>query len=866
MPAAGFNRGLGRVWSLLRAEYPIRPRALRKSTDSEEAFRTIAETLPQLLWTARGDGTIDYFNRRWIEYTGVTAASLGASKGYLTGVVHPDELDETWARWRSAIETGTAYEIEHRLRRAADGSYRWFLHRAEPIAGADGTITRWIGTATDIDEQRRARESLRFMVEAGTLSTASLDVATICDTLVQVAVGHFADWCLVTLLQDGGLRTVAMAHKNADLLHYVEQFRDRYPIRPEDALARVVADNVPVLVERLTDADLQARARDEQHLELLHKLQIHSVMMVPLSTPGGSAFGALSMISAESGHLFDQADLAVATAVASRAATAIVNANVFVAERTISQRLRFTARVNELLFEASDLWTTMGRVAATIAGEVADACAVLRLQGDALRTHSIVHRDPRVDAALGGLVGRRALRTEAERTLVSRLLRHETVVWANDGGTRLRDSVWPYLSAEVESLDSATTVVVPLYCGTTTFGALMVFYSECAFDPGRDVELLEEIATRAAIALERAEAHERERRIAATLQQASLPSIIPQPEGIAFDAVYMPAGEGDIGGDWYDAIELDDGSVVVSVGDVTGRGIQAAAIMSKVRHAMGIVPRHAADPKEILDSAEWFLRKRYPEAIVTAFVAIISPDRRTLRYANAGHPFPLLRRNGELIELPALGLPLGLRQLDGAGQTEHLELHEGDVLVLFTDGLTEWNHDIGEGQRCLEGLLRSEAILVSAAPARLIQRACLPNDRAQDDVAILTVSLAKPPDWSFVSEEARAAASARAQFVEFLQGRGADAEFVARAELIFGELLGNAVRHAAGAIEIHLVCSDDATVLHVIDSGPPFGLADGLPSDPLSEEGRGLYIVAQLARNLTVERIGSYGNHVSVTL
>ena len=224
----------------------------------------------------------------------------------------------------------------------------------------------------------------------------------------------------------------------------------------------------------------------------------------------------------------------------------------------------------------------------------------------------------------------------------------------DDDAMEMKQNAWPYLTDAIEALGAKATFIAPWHAGSSTFGALVAHYSD-DFDP-RDIGLLEEIAHRASVALERAETLERERRIATTLQQASLPSLIPRVAGLRFDAVYAPAGEeADVGGDWYDAIELDDGSVVVSVGDVTGRGIQATAIMSKVRHAMGMAPLHERDPSKILDSAGWFLRKRYPDAIVTAFVGIISPDRRMIRYANAGHPLPMLRRDGELIELHAIG-------------------------------------------------------------------------------------------------------------------------------------------------------------------------------------------------------------------
>jgi anti-sigma regulatory factor (Ser/Thr protein kinase) len=103
--------------------------------------------------------------------------------------------------------------------------------------------------------------------------------------------------------------------------------------------------------------------------------------------------------------------------------------------------------------------------------------------------------------------------------------------------------------------------------------------------------------------------------------------------------------------------------------------------------------------------------------------------------------------------------------------------------------------------------------------------------------------------------------------VEFLRSAGSSERFINTAELVFGELLGNVVCHAPGPVEVSVDCFDDTLVLHVIDTGPPIAVTDWhLPEDTLSERGRGLFIVAQLAANLRIEHIANYGNHISVTM
>jgi PAS domain S-box-containing protein len=832
---------------------------------SDESFQRIADGLPHLVWTAKADGTIDFFNRRWIEYTGITLEKFAAN-GPRIGVVHPDEFEPTWALWRSCLESGQPYETEYRLRRLTDGAYRWFLARAEPIHDAKGKIVRWVGTATDIDAQRRATESMSFVVEVGNVLAASLELDEICASLARVAVEHFADWCHVVLLREGKLTSAAIYHKNPKLLEAVERYRNHFNRRPDDPLERAVKYGESLLLERIPSTLIDGQAQDSEHLELLRSLGMKSLMLVPLSAPDGKVYGTMSMVSSESGRAFNERDLVVAKAVAARAAVAIQNALLFADERRAAEQLRLSSRVNSLLFETGDPWKAMERVAQIVATEVGDACAILRLQGDTLRTEIVVHRDPATDAATAVLRGRRVMRLGAELELAQQLKQHRTIVLSDGDGEHMVERAWPYLSAEVKALDAKTSVIVPLDAGASTYGALVAHYSREEFD-SRDIPLLEEIAARASVAIEHAETLERERRIATTLQQASLPSLIPKPKGLRFDTVYSPAGdEADVGGDWYDAIELDDGSVVVSVGDVTGRGIQAAAIMSKVRHAMGMAPLHESDPTKILDAAGWFLGKRYPEAIVTAFVAIVSPDRKTLRYATAGHPLPILRRDGELIELETFGLPLGLRHLAPPERSNTLELQDGDILLLYTDGLIEARRDIELGESALREVLRSELFAASASPARLVARACLPP-AVHDDVAILAVLVGRPPVWSLYVDDARAAVDARSHFVDFLKGLQAGEDFIDRAELIFGELLGNVVRHAPGPVEISVESNVDSIVLHVIDSGRPLPESERrLPDDLLSERGRGLFIVAELASEVRVEHVRNCGNHLSVMM
>lgn len=125
---------------------------------SEAHLRQLADAMPQLVWTGRADGTLDYYNSRVQEYAGIERMADGTWSWQL--VLHPDDREPTVAAWQHAVATGEVYQFEHRIR-MADGSLRWHLSRAVPIADESGTVLKWFGTATDIDEVKRAQEVLQ---------------------------------------------------------------------------------------------------------------------------------------------------------------------------------------------------------------------------------------------------------------------------------------------------------------------------------------------------------------------------------------------------------------------------------------------------------------------------------------------------------------------------------------------------------------------------------------------------------------------------------------------------------------------------------------------------------------------------------
>ncbi|HYJ45452.1 MAG TPA: PAS domain S-box protein, partial [Pyrinomonadaceae bacterium] len=307
-------------------EQTMAPEELRRS---EERYRYLADAMPQIVWTARADGHVDYYNQRWFEYTGLT---IEETQGWgWQRVLHPDDLQPCLRRWARAVETGEDYEIEYRFRRASDGAYRWHLGRAVPARDEDGAILKWFGTCTDIDDHKRAEEALRFIVEASGILASSLDYETTLGNVARLSVPGLADWCVVhTVEEDGKIQQLAAAHKDESKLELLREINHRYPAGLDSAHSYplVIRTGEPELIPEITDSQLSGVARDEEHFRLLRQLGLKSTLCVPLRARGRT-LGAITFATAESGRIYDTSYLALAENLAHRAATAVDNARLY---------------------------------------------------------------------------------------------------------------------------------------------------------------------------------------------------------------------------------------------------------------------------------------------------------------------------------------------------------------------------------------------------------------------------------------------------------------------------------------------------------------------------------------------------------
>jgi serine phosphatase RsbU (regulator of sigma subunit) len=235
---------------------------------------------------------------------------------------------------------------------------------------------------------------------------------------------------------------------------------------------------------------------------------------------------------------------------------------------------------------------------------------------------------------------------------------------------------------------------------------------------------------------------EQELKVARSIQRASLPKEVPDLEGWKISPCYQPARE--VGGDFYDFLELIDGRLGIVVGDATGKGVPAALVMASARSMLRAVAQASHSPGDVLSRVNDALVTDIPtNMFVTCFYAILDPRSGRLVYANAGHDLPYLHRNGDAEELRARGMPLGL--MPGMGyEVKEITLGAGDSALLYSDGLVEAHDPNGEmfGFPRLRALIAEHAEEKSALGEYLLEELYSfvgESWEQEDDITLLTL-------------------------------------------------------------------------------------------------------------------------------
>ena len=532
--------------------------------------------------------------------------------------------------------------------------------------------------------------------------------------------------------------------------------------------------------------------------------------------------------------------------------------------RRLQDAAAFLIAATGALADEREIRHALDTVGVIATGEFTDAFTVFVLEGERLVPFVHVDREPEIAAAMRDMLARfpirggdpiaRIVRSD-EPILVTRPSdEHETIAYDDEHREMLRK----------QRIGSA--ILAPLLSRGRAVGALgLLRRRDTPAFMERDIATVHILAHRIAASLDEVRTRESERRLAETFQASALPRRLPAPHGIEIKAIYNAAEVGiNVGGDWYDAFEISPWRLVISVGDVAGKGVDAAATMAMIRHGIRFAAQRGQDPGDILAAVDGALRAEYPDVTATAFVAILDIRESRVRYASAGHPPAAMRTpTGAVRLLGRPAPPLGAWPPGLVPNVDAAPLAYGTLFALYTDGLTEFARDPIAGERRLTVAMRDPAVFASTNPARWLRDAVLRGARARDDVAIVTLAFGRTQGWTFEAADAMEAASARHDFETWLDANGEGDLY--GAALVFGELVGNVVRHAPGPIELRAEWEPGGLALHALDRGPGFGLRGTTLPDPSSEGGRGLFIIAALADSLRVATTAN-GSHVRAVL
>ncbi|MEU0033304.1 SpoIIE family protein phosphatase [Streptomyces sp. NPDC006333] len=459
-----------------------------------------------------------------------------------------------------------------------------------------------------------------------------------------------------------------------------------------------------------------------------------------------------------------------------------------------------------------------------------------------------------------GLPGTIYLEADADEPLVP----PEQQLHRYPGGSPQAQALVTGQPSRLHPAPSTSMLLIPLCARGSTLGVAQFLRHRPEAYGDEDLLLAQEIAARAAVAVDNARRYTHARATALALQRSLLPRGTPEQSAVDVASRYQPAAaQLGVGGDWYDVIPLSGARVALVVGDVVGHGIQAAATMGRLRTAVRTLADIDLPPDELLTHLDDVVIRLSAEVSseattetdteaagglgATCLYAVYDPVTGCCALARAGHVPPVvMARDGTagILELPA-GPPLGVGGLPF--ETVEIDLPEGSLIALYTDGLVEGlDHDVEAGiTRLCHALAQSSTSLEASCDALL--ETLLPAVRPHDDVALLLARTHVLGDgqvatWDVDADPAEVA-RARACVREQLSTWGLQ-ELASTAELVVSELVTNAIRYGRPPIQLRLL-RDRTLMCEVADAGsttPHLRRAR-----VFDEGGRGLFLVAQLA-------------------
>lgn len=722
---------------------------------SEERLRVALEAGAMGTWEwSIAEGVV-----RWSEALerihGLEPGAFGGTFEDYQRDMHPDDRERVLAAIGRAVDGGDDYEVHYRIVRP-DGEERWLSARARVMRDADGIAERLVGVCTDVTERTHAERLLvaenavaNALAEGSTLEQITPAILEALGTSLGWDVGavHVVDpsgerlRCVDTWVRPGRDAAAFVAATEAFGAQPGEGLPGRvwrgaepewvddvatHPQAPRGALAAEASLHVAIgFPMRVGDAVLgvieffghEVRPPDEAVLSLL-----------------GSVGRQIGLVVARRRAEEERAELLVRERLAREAA------------EEANERLAFLASAGMTFASSLDAERTLRELARMCVPRVADWCVIEIVDDDGVRRQlEVAHTDP-AKVALAEEYRRRYPPDPDASTGVPNVLRTgEAELYPE-----ITDEVLAAMIDDPEQLAMARTLgltsamIVPLIARNHVLGVIIFANGESNrhFDDN-DVAFVGHLARRAALSLDNARLYHERATIASTLQRSLLPPTLPELPRVEIAAAYQAAAieRNEVGGDFYDVFELTGDTWAATIGDVCGKGVEAAALTGLLRYTLRAETLHAREPAQALRSMNAALVRHGTDRFCTVALAFLRPEGSGVHatLACAGHPLPfVLRRDGRVEAAGEIGTVLGV--LDSISvRDREIDLAPGDALVLFTDGLLDPRRadpmDEQELADRLAGYVGAEARVIADGLAHEVGD----PSSAPDDVAVLVL-------------------------------------------------------------------------------------------------------------------------------
>jgi PAS domain S-box-containing protein len=693
---------------------------------------------------------------------GVPIGTFDGTFATYQGLIHPEDRDTVQRAVREALAAGSGHHVEHRVVHP-DGTVRWVEGWGRVLQGGDGTVTGMVGVARDVtdrhdtrdelDDARRGMAAETERLERLQSLTAALSKAVSQEDVANVLVAHAihatdATAASVSILSEDGTSLNILASTGYEFMSH--DGWDRWPVSVDHPLGETVRSGEP----RWTEKRNQLL---EEHPGLRETPGIDrfgAFASLPLQS-GGRVIGAIGL-SFDEDRAFLDAEREHLLTMTGQVAVALERARLYedaerarLAARRANERLLFLSDATQLLAGSLDYDQTVSTLARLCVPNFADWAGVDLVEpGGEIRQLVVVHQDPERLTYAREIRERHPVDPNASRGLANVLRTGVSEFYPEIPEDLLEQE--PQEAAEIaRHLQLSSVMIVPLEVRGSILGAMTLAYAESDrhYDE-QDLRMVESLGRRAAIAIDNARIYHDRDHMARTLQRSLLPPALPPIPGAELAARYEPFGDGhEVGGDFYDVFSVADGEWGMVIGDVCGKGAEAAAVMGIARFTTRAIAMSERRPSALLAGLNDALRQQTTgERFCTACYCRIHRDEAGFRVtvSLAGHPLPIvLRADGSIHEVGAAGTFLGVFD-DIELSDEVVDLVPGDTLILYTDGVLGRGDTIGGADLLPEPSSMQGASAESIADALIAGIVERDGGRFLDDVAVLVLRVTGP--------------------------------------------------------------------------------------------------------------------------